>query len=194
MSRQYAYALTSTGITLTGGSGQPANGTGTLQSMTINNPLSVAVTIKLYDSASTTLTTAVAAYDKWSYVSADAYGFYEYGTTPRDAVGTPFFSAATTFTPPDAAPTGTGLPSDTSAEAQDYLAVTGVYTLRKYAGTKTVTTTVAADSTTDLVPFFIVIVPANSVQYVLEGPWLFVSGMVGVTDNASAVSVIATVN
>ena len=179
---------------MTGGGSQPANGTGTLQSMTINNPNSTAVTVSLYDSASTTLTTAIAEYKTWAYVSADAYGFYEYGTTPRDAVGTPFFSDATTFTPPDAAPTGTGLPSDVPAEAQDYRAMTGVYTLRQYAGTKTEETTVGANASTPLVPFFIVIVPANSVQYVLEGPWLYVSGMVGVTDNASAVSVIATVN
>ena len=179
---------------MTGGVGEPASGTGTLQSMTINNPLSTAVTISIYDSASTTLTTAIAAYKTWAYVSADAYGFYEYGTTPRDAVGTPFFSADTTFTPPTAAPTGTGLPASSPAEDQDYRAMTGVYTLRQYQGTKTVETTVSANASAPLVPFFIVIVPANSVQYVLEGPWLYVSGMVGVTDNASAVSVIATVN
>jgi len=189
----YSYSLTSTPQALTGGAGEPPNRQGTLRTMTINNPIASAVTLNFYDSTSS-LTTDVAEYDTWEYVSADAYGYYEYGTTPRDAVGTPFWSAATTFTPPTAVPTGTGLPSDVAAEAQDYEAMTGVYTLRKYEGVKTSETTVAADATTNLLPFYTVIVPANSVQYVLEGPWTYVSGIVAVTDNASAVALVAVID
>jgi hypothetical protein len=191
----YSYSIAGAATAMTGGGGQPSNRQGTIRSMTVNNGLGVAVTLSFYDSSVTSpLTTNVAAYDTFAYVSADAYGYYAYGTTPRDAVGTPFFSSATTYTPPTGAPSGTGLPASSPAESQDYQAVTGVYTLRKYKGTKTDTTTVAANASTALVPFFTVIVPAGSVQYIIEGPWSYVSGIVAASSTASVVQLVAVID
>ncbi len=173
---------------MTGGSGEPPARPGTIRRLTFSNPQTSAITVSLYDSASTTLTTSVAAYNTWAYVIADAYGFYEYGTTPRDAVGTPFWSDDTTFTPPDAVPTGTGLPAPAPAEDQDYEDLAGVYTLRRYPGTKVDETTVGANASTALVPFFQIIVPASTTLYSFDGPWAYVSGIVGKTDNAAAIT------
>jgi len=192
----YAYSIAGAATEMTGNANQPPNRTGTIRFMTVNNPNSSAITLKFIDSNDgSVLTTAVAGYNTWDYVSADAYGFYEYGTTPRNAVGTPFFSAATTFTPPDAAPTGTGLPSDVPAESQDYESALGVFWLDKYSGVKTEETAVAPNATTPLVPFFIVIIPANSVWYSTgDGPWLYVSGIVAVSSSSDAVSLTAIID
>ena len=175
---------------MTGGSGEPPARSGTIRRFEFTNAQSSAIRVSFYDSASTTLTTAVAAYNTWAYVLADAYGFYEYGTTPRDAVGTPFWSSDTTFTPPTAAPTGTGLPAPSPAEVQDYLDLAGVYTLRKYPGVNTVETTVGANASTALVPFFSIILAPGTTNYGLSGPWAYVSGIVGVTDNALAITAL----
>lgn len=193
----YTYSLTSTSNLMTGGSGEPPARPGVIRNIIISNPQSSAITLKLYDSASTTLTTSVAAYVVTDLVSADAYGKYGYavGITAgtRDIAGTPSFDGTTTYTPPTAAPTGTGLPDDSAAEAQDYEDTYGVFTLRKYPGVKTVDTTISADASTALVPFFVMIIPAGAVMYTPAiGPWPYTSGIVGKTDNASAISVTIT--
>ena len=91
---QYSYSLTSTASALTGISGTPPNRPGCIRKMSFNNPLSDAVTVRFFDTAVPgTRTTAVAEYKAWNYIAALAFGYYEYGTTPRDAVGTPFFEA-----------------------------------------------------------------------------------------------------
>jgi hypothetical protein len=197
----YSYNVTSTASDLTGGAGQPPDRQGTLRRLTVSNPLSSAVKIDFYDSSdSGTLTTAVSSYITTEYVSADAYGAYKRGAVDGDgnpildASGTPVFNDDTIFDPPTSAPAGSGLPSDAPAEAQDYKSTHSVYSLHKYPGVKTVDTVVPLDATTPLVPFYTLIVPANTVLYSIEGPWMYVSGLVAQSDNASAVVVVAQID
>lgn len=201
----YSYSITSTGIKLTGGSNQPPDRQGTVRRLTISNAQTSAIKIDFYDSsvlgspATAAPTTSVAAYVTTQYTSADAYGAYTRGAVSGglpvlDASGTPVLDSNATFTPPTAAPTGTGLPAASAAESQDYLSTHSVYSLHKYPGVKTDNTTVAANASTALVPFYTVIVPANTVLYSIEGPWMYVSGLVAKSDNASAVVVVAQID
>lgn len=196
----YSYSVTITASDMTGGAGQPPDRQGTLRRLTISNPQSAAIKIDFYDAASAaTLTTSVGQYVTTQYTSADAYGKYTYGAVSGglpvlDASGTPVLDSNATFTPPTAAPTGAGLPAATPSESQDYLSTHSVYSLHKYPGVKTDNTTVAANPTTALVPFYTVIVPANTVLYSVEGPWMYISGLVAKSDNAGAVTVVAQID
>lgn len=190
-------ATPSTTVTsLSGGVNEPKDGPGTIRNfVSVNNTQSVPVTLSFYDTINTTITTSVPAYVTTVAAAADAYGAFAYGvSSANDASGTPTLDGDATFTPPTAAPTGTGLPSDSEAEVQDYQSSTGVYTLHKYPGLKFTDTTTALNATTALRPMAVLIVPANSIQYGTPNPIQYISGIAVVSSSATAVALVIDVD
>jgi len=190
-------ATPSTTVTsLSGGANEPKDGPGTIRNfVSVNNTQSVPVTLSFYDTINTTITTSVPEHTTTASSQADAYGAFAYGVGGAlNASGTPTLDGDATFTPPTAAPTGTGLPADSEAEVQDYQSSTGVYYLHKYPGLKTTDTVVALNATTALRPMAVLIVPANSIQYGTPNPIQYISGIAVVSSSATAVALVIDVD